>query len=228
MTSDGKSWLSALPSKILVLAAAYFVVGILTLAANIPPVIVTVVWLPAGIALAATLVWGYRVWPGILLGAFGAQAAFHLGSTSGGTSFVTLVISALVGLGAVLQGFVGAYLILRFAGFPRSRNRLREANILLFGGPVSCLVGAVVSGTASMFVGSTPALSLIGHWWNWWVAETLGVLIVLPLVSVWLVERHRISFRMRLFVILPVCLAAALTVLAFQEIRTGKWSQVQA
>jgi hypothetical protein len=45
MTADGKSWLSALPSKILVLAAAYFVVGILTLAANIPPVIVTVVWL---------------------------------------------------------------------------------------------------------------------------------------------------------------------------------------
>ena len=61
MTADGKNWIGALPSKILVLAAAYFVVGILTLAANIPPVIVTVVWLPAGIALTATLVWGYRI-----------------------------------------------------------------------------------------------------------------------------------------------------------------------
>jgi hypothetical protein len=79
---------------------------------------------------------------------------------------MTLVFSVFSGLGAVLQGFIGAYLILRFGGFPRSLNRLREANILLFGGPVSCLVGAVVSGTASMFVGSTPALSLIGHWWN--------------------------------------------------------------
>jgi PAS domain S-box-containing protein len=228
MNAVGKSWLKALPFKIFVLAAAYFIVSLLTLAANIPPVIDTVVWLPAGIALTAILVWGYRVWPGILLGAFGAQAVVHLDLTSGGTSFVTLVISALIGLGAVMQGFVGAYLILRFVGFPRSLNRLREANILLFGGPVSCLVGAVISGTASIFVGSTPALSLIGHWWNWWVAETLGVLIVLPLVSVWLAERHRISLRMRLFVILPVCLAAALTVLAFQQIRAGKWSQVQA
>jgi integral membrane sensor domain MASE1 len=142
MTADGKSRLKALPSKIFVLAAVYFIVGMLTLAANIPLVIDTVVWLPAGISLTAILVWGYRVWPGIMLGAFAAQAAVHLDLTSGGTPFMTLVISALIGLGAVLQGFVGAYLILRFGGFPRSLNRLREADILLFGGPVGCLVGA--------------------------------------------------------------------------------------
>ena len=58
MTADWKSWLKALPFKILVLAAAYFIAGMLTLAANIPPVIDTVVWLPAGIALTAILVWG--------------------------------------------------------------------------------------------------------------------------------------------------------------------------
>jgi PAS domain S-box-containing protein len=228
MTADGKSWLTALPSKIFVLAAAYFIVGMLTLAANIPPVIDTVVWLPAGISLTATLVWGYRVWPGILLGAFAAQAAVHLDLTGGGTPFMTLVISALIGLGAVLQSFAGAYLILRFGGFPRSLNRLREADILLFGGPVGCLVGAAVGGTASMFAGSTPVLSLVGQWWNWWMAETLGVLIILPFVSVWLSERHRISLHMRLFVILPVCLAAVLTILAFQEIRAGKWNEIQA
>jgi integral membrane sensor domain MASE1 len=215
MTADGKSWLSSMPSKILVLAAAYFVVGILTLAANIPPVIVTVVWLPAGIALTATLVWGYRVWPGILLGAFAAHASAHLDASNGGTPIMTIVVSVFIGLGAVLQGFAGAYLILRFAGFPRSLNRLRKANILLWGGPVSCLVGTAVGGTASWLAGSTPALGLVGHWWNWWAAETLGVLTILPLVSVWLAERRRISLRMRLFIILPVCLATVLTVLAF-------------
>jgi PAS domain S-box-containing protein len=228
MTADGKSWLRAPPSRIFVLAAVYFVVGILTLAANIPPVIVTVVWLPAGIALTATLVWGYRVWPGILLGAFSAHAAVHLDATNGGTPFMTLVVSLIIGLGAVLQGFAGAYLIFRFAEFPRSLNRLRKANILLWGGPVSCLVGTAIGGTASWLAGSTPTLSLVGHWWNWWTAETLGVLTILPFISVWLVERRRISFRMRLFVILPVCLATVLTVLAFQEIRIGKWRRIQA
>jgi integral membrane sensor domain MASE1 len=83
MNAVGKSWLKALPFKIFVLAAAYFIVGLLTLAANIPPVIDTVVWLPAGIALTAVLVWGYRVWPGILLGEFGAQAVVHLAIIKG-------------------------------------------------------------------------------------------------------------------------------------------------
>jgi len=228
MTADGKSWRKTPPSKILFLAAAYFVVGILTLEADMPPVIVTAVWLPAGIALTATLMWGYGVWPGILLGAFAAQAAFHLDATSAATVFKTLLISALIGSGAVLQGLVGAYLILRFAGFPRSLGRPREANILLLGGPVSCLTGAAVGGTASWLAGSPPVFSLIGHWWNWWVAETLGVLIILPLVSIWLAEKRRVSLRMRLFVILPVCLAAALTILAFIYIRAGKKSQIQA
>src|SRR5687767_4961759 len=34
----------------------------------------TAVWLPSGIALAAILIGGYRVWPGIWLGAFIANA----------------------------------------------------------------------------------------------------------------------------------------------------------
>jgi CHASE1-domain containing sensor protein len=228
MSADEKSWLSSMPSKIIILAAAYFVVGILTLAANIPPVIVTVIWLPAGIALTAILVWGYRVWPGILLGAFAAHATVNLNASNGETPFITLVVSVFIGLGAVLQGFAGAYLIFRFARFPRALNQLRKANILLWGGPVSCLVGTAVGGTASWLAGSTPSISLVGHWWNWWAAETLGVLTILPFVSVWLAERHRISLRMRLFVILPVCLATVLTVLAFQEIRDDKWRRVQA
>ena len=228
VTADGKIRLKTLPVKIFILAAAYFVVGIMTLAANIPPVIVTFVWLPAGIALTAILMWGYRVWPGILLGAFTAQAYVHLAATSAEKLFNTLVISAFIGSGAVLQGIGGAYLIFRYAGFPSSPDRRRDVNTLLMGGPVSCLVGAAIGGTGLWFAGSTLPSSLISQWWNWWLANTLGVLIVLPLVSVWLAERGKISLRMRMFVVLPTCLAVILTVLAFLNIRAGKWHQIQA
>ena len=186
-----------MPAKIIILAAAYFVAGILTLAANIPPVIITVVWLPTGITLTATLVWGYRVWPGILLGAFAAHAAVHLDASNGGTPFMTLVVSALIGLGAILQGFAGAYLIFRFAGFPRSLNRLRRTNILLWAGPVSCLVGTAVGGTASWLAGSTPTLSLIDHWWNWWAAETLMLSTWTKTVKFTDCTRMELNFRFR-------------------------------
>ena len=216
MTSDGKNWLNTLPRKIIVLATAYFVIGILTLAVNLPPVIMVVVWLPAGVALAAILAWGYGVWPGILLGAFAAQTVSQLDTIGAGSLFMTLVISALIGSSAVLQGTVGAYLIIRFAGFPRSLDRLREPKTLLLGGPVICLAGAAISGTALWLAGSTTGLTLIDQWRNWWLANTLGVLIILPPVSVWLAEKHRISLRMRLLVILSVALAVVLTILAFR------------
>ena len=97
MSSDGKSWLKTLPPKIIVLATAYFVLGILTLAVTFPPVIMAVVWLPAGISLAAILVWGYGVWPGILLGAFAAQTIFQLDAIGAESLLKTLASSALIG-----------------------------------------------------------------------------------------------------------------------------------
>jgi integral membrane sensor domain MASE1 len=59
---DSKSnWLS----KILVVATSYFVLSKLGLLLARPPGIATAVWLPSGVALAAILIWGSQVWPGI-------------------------------------------------------------------------------------------------------------------------------------------------------------------
>jgi serine phosphatase RsbU (regulator of sigma subunit)/integral membrane sensor domain MASE1 len=228
MISEGKRWLKTLPSKIMVLATAYFIIGVLTLAVNAPPVAITAVWLPAGMALTAILVWGYGVWPGILLGAFATQTVFYLNATGVESLLNTLAISALIGSGAVLQGVVGAYLILRFTGFPRSLYQLRKGKTVLLGGPVSCLVGATIGGTTLWLGTGTSALSLIEQWWSGWLADTLGVLIVMPLVSIWLAEKHRITRHMRFLVFLPVSFAMVLTILAFVNIRSSRNSQIQA
>src|ERR1051326_4385920 len=51
------------------LAAAYFAAPKLSLVLAIPPGYATAVWPPSGMALAAVLLLGNRVWPGILIGA---------------------------------------------------------------------------------------------------------------------------------------------------------------
>src|SRR5256712_112884 len=55
--------------KVVLLAAAYFAAAKLALLAAIPPGYATAVWPPSGIALAAVLLLGNRVWPGVWLGA---------------------------------------------------------------------------------------------------------------------------------------------------------------
>jgi len=54
----------------LLLTLAYFVTGWLGLKLPFVGTHITLVWLPAGIAVAALFRWGWRVWPGIYLGVF--------------------------------------------------------------------------------------------------------------------------------------------------------------
>src|SRR5919109_48343 len=98
---------------VLGIAAAYCVTGRLGLLLAIPPGYATAVWPPSGIALGAILLGGYRGWPGILLGSWLLNLAGSLESTHGLALLKGVVLSASIGLGAVSQAVVGAYLVRR-------------------------------------------------------------------------------------------------------------------
>lgn len=88
-----------------VLAVVYFGAAKLCLRLALVNPSASAVWAPTGIALAALLIFGFRVWPGILLGAFLANV-----TTSG-----TVLTSIGVATGNTLEGVVGCYLVRRFA-----------------------------------------------------------------------------------------------------------------
>jgi len=81
----GSSFSAANPSvrsyawllQIVGVAAAYFVTGKLGTFLAIPPGYATAIWPPSGIALAGILIYGYRAWPGILLGSFLVNSRPH-------------------------------------------------------------------------------------------------------------------------------------------------------
>src|SRR5512143_1906966 len=74
------------------------------------------VWPPTGIALAALLIFGYRIWPGISLSVL-------LGSVLSGADFgVALGMS----LGNTLEALAGAYLLKRFINFHNDIDRIRD------------------------------------------------------------------------------------------------------
>ena len=125
------------------MAAAYYVVGRLGLLLAIPPGYATAVWPASGIALAGTLLFGYRVWPGILLGSFLINLRTSLDTTSTASILNTTVLAASIGMGASLQAIVGAFLIRRFTQYPTAFVEARDIiKFLLLGAPVSCLVNA--------------------------------------------------------------------------------------
>ena len=107
--SSGNLWSFLLRNKraieIVVLAAVYFVAGKFGLTMAFVHPSSTAVWPPTGIALAALLIFGYRVWPGIFLG------AFLVNLTTAGSAITSLGIAA----GNTLEPVLGAYLVSRFA-----------------------------------------------------------------------------------------------------------------
>ena len=133
---------------------------------------VTPLWPPTGVAVAALLLFGPRLWPGIALGAFLANVAI-------GPSAPALL--AIV-VGNTLAP-VCSYLLLRRAGFHDEVDRLRDALALVF---LGALLGMTVSATigtgALALAGVLPARGFWPTWSVWWTGDAMGVLLVTPVL----------------------------------------------
>lgn len=153
----------------------YFLAGKLGLAlASIHPS-ASAVWPPTGIALAAALLFGLRVWPAILLG------AFLVNITTAGS----IATSAGIAAGNTLEALIGARLVNRFAAgidaFQRPQSVLRFALVIALAATVSASVGLL-----SLYAGGyAEAARAPGVWFTWWIGDTVGALVFTPFILVW-------------------------------------------
>lgn len=142
----------------------------------------TLIWPPSGLALAALVTFGRRVWPGVLIGAAVTNALIH---TAAGP---LLAIS----IGNTLEAVVGAYLLLRVAHIDTAFARLRDVlAFLALGALLSTTVSATIGVGALYLAGSVPAGSFYAVWRIWWLGDAGGVAIVAPLLLVGLHGRPR-------------------------------------
>ena len=169
---------------IVALAVAYFVSARLGLLLAIPGGHVTPVWPPSGIALAALLLCGWRIWPGIWLGSFAANLWDFVGSPMGlATDIAT---SATFGAGASAAALLGAQWLLRCGIHPSRLERVRDVCALMaLGGAASCLVNATIGVTTLCLAGFAPWSAYGQLWLTWWLGDTTGVFVMAPLLLVW-------------------------------------------
>jgi integral membrane sensor domain MASE1 len=131
----------------------------------------TAVWPGTGIALAAILLLGYRVWPGIFLGAFAVNL----------TVAGSVVSSLSIASGNTLEAVLGAYLVIRFANgrtvFDRAEGIFK---FFLF----ACVAATAVSasiGTASLaLAGLSRGVHWESLWFTWWLGNMAGAVLVTP------------------------------------------------
>ncbi|MDI3405576.1 MASE1 domain-containing protein [Streptomyces cavernicola] len=158
----------------LAVAVLYFAAGRLGLlgALGVEDVVVTPIWPPTGVAVAALLVYGVQVWPGIAAGAALVIA-----------SLTTLQPTALINITGNTLAPLCAVLLLRRVGFRLDITRLRDGLALVFLGALAAmLVSATMGVGGQLLTGDLASDDFWPLWLAWWVGDAMGVLLVTPLL----------------------------------------------
>ena len=166
----------AYAGELIILAALYVVAARIGLAMDAVAGFATLVWPPTGIALAALLLRGYRLWPGVVIGAGVANLL------TGAPILVALAIAT----GNTLEAVLGAYALRSLPGFRMSLDRLRDVlALIVLAATLSTMVSATI-GVTSLYLGGILSPAQIGQAWRaWWLGDLIGALLVAPAILIW-------------------------------------------
>ena len=155
------------------LAALYFLTGKGGLMLANQNGSVSLVWPATGLAIAAMLLLGRRVWPAIALGAFLVNL------------MTTGVISSSLGIAAgnTLEALAAAWVTQRCAhgwrAFDRAQDVLRFAFFAVF--PATS-ISATMGVTSLCLAGLAPWNAYVPLLSNWWLGDAVGAMVITPLL----------------------------------------------
>jgi signal transduction histidine kinase/integral membrane sensor domain MASE1/ActR/RegA family two-component response regulator len=178
----------------------------------------TPLWPPAGIALAALLLFGTRVWPAIFVG------AFVVNITTAGSVLTSLGIAG----GNTLEALLGAYLVRRFARgaavFDRAQDIFKLAAMAAIG---STAVSATIGVASLVLTGYAASRDAGWIWLTWWLGDASGILLLTPLIVLWgrpSVDRPPRERRVEVAALFAVVAASA--VLVFGGVLPEGWRRL--
>lgn len=159
-----------------ILAVVYFLAGKLSLKLAFLHASASPVWPPAGIALAALLLFGFRLWPAIFIG------AFLVNLTTAGSIPTSIGIAT----GNTLEAVIGAWLIQRFAGGVRVFERAYDVFRFALFVAVSTVISPTIGLTGLAMAGFANWANYPDIWLTWWLGDLGGVVMFAPLLVLWL------------------------------------------
>ena len=181
---------------------------------------VSAIWPPAGVGIAALYLWGVRWWPGVLLGELVVNGQLWLDDR-------TFPVGSLVGqqAGNMAEIIVGALLLRRLLGPNAAMDRVEQVGRMLAALAIATAISATV-GTISLVAGGVVEPSDTAEFWRtWWLADTSGGLVVLPLVLAWAPDPVGAARRIATWEGAAMVVAvAALTALAFSSQEAIKYA----
>ena len=173
--------------QVLFTATVYFILARLSLLLQYDHSNATPVWPPAGFAFAIILLWGNRMAPGILFGAFAVNFVVFVSERTVDYPQAAL-LSLIIGIGNMSEALMGKYLLQKM--IPRFSvdtflTTLRHIFTFTIAAGVMCLVSSII-GSTTVLLGNVIAVSHYPMvWLTWWLGDFSGVILFGTLILVW-------------------------------------------
>lgn len=206
--------------QVALFALIYFVVGKLALLLSVSPGYAAPIWPPAGMGIAALLIFGFNRWPGCLLG------AFILNLTLPGP--LGIPVAFVLASGSLLGILASAHLSRRILHYPKSFYL--EKDILLFlliCGPLTGLISSSWSTSVLYYSGRIPSEAFFLNWLHWFVGDAAGAIIFSPLALVFSTKSRRYWMGSIAKVLAPLAMCLVLVIFALQYVNKVENKQLK-
>lgn len=193
----------------LLLSVAYVVAGRVGLLLSVWPGYATAVFLPAGFAVASM----YLAGPFTLVGTFFGSFVLNVWVGSlirGQFDSADMITGAVIALAAATQAAIGGALLRRAIGHASSLDMPRDLFYFLLLTPIFCLTSATLSVAGIWAVSGVKSFDVLANWIIWWVGDTLGVIVGLPVVLVFAGQPRELWRGRALSVAAPMILSFGL------------------
>ena len=190
---------------IIILAILYFLSGKLSFFLSVESSIVTIsIFFAEGVSLAAVLIYGKKVWPGIFIGQLILALSTDL------SFFPSVLISGINSLEAVF-----AYYLFKYFKFDISLRKIHHLYLLFFLiifilQPFSAILGNLVLMIFSVIEPSV----YFANVFSWWFGNSLGQLLIVPILLLVYYELKNIDFKHVVFaIVIGVLVSYAILIL---------------
>lgn len=204
----------------LLLSIIYVASGKLGLMLALPPGYSSPIFPPAGIAVAAALIGGRRTLPWIFIGSLILNLWVGY-SASQQINMLGFTLAAIIAIASMLQAALGGWVLRRIIGYPVSLDHGGEVLRFLLLAPLICLTSASLSVCGLWSLGFIDATSFATNWAAWWVGDTLGVIVMLPIVLIAVGEPRALWQQRKRTVAVPMLLVFTLFVMIF--LKANQW-----
>ncbi len=135
-------------------------------------------------------------------------------------------VALLIAVASALQASLGGWWLKHKIKYPTTLDSPIDVVTFFISAPVICLISATISVTGLLSLGLIEESLFFTSWASWWIGDTLGLIVMLPLTLVAIGKPREIWRKRALTIAVPMLITFALLIITFVVV--SRWERKES